>query len=122
MGLDKDDIKALIAILQKGLSDDIDIEESPEPKVSRPARKKVQSTPKKKKIANKFENMAEFGMCKEDIEIDRKIKKPPPSPRNRDFEFIKVQCRVCGKKDKVAPALVESIERYKCNKCSTGAG
>jgi hypothetical protein len=122
MGLDKDDIKALIAILQKGLSDDTDIEESSEPKVSRPARKKVQPAPKKKKTVNKFENMAEFGMCKEDIEIDKKIKKPPPSPRNRDFEFIKVQCRVCGKKDKVAPALVESIERYKCNKCSTGAG
>lgn len=122
MGLDKDDIKALIAILQKGLSDD----DSDEIEVAKPKTiKKTQSktsTPKKKKSTNKFEKMAEFGMCKEDVEIDKKIKKPPPTIRNRPFDYVKVQCRMCGKKEKVAPLLVESIDRYKCNKCSTGAG
>ena len=120
MGLDKDDIKALIAILQKGLiEDDGDVEEEK----SRPiAKKRKASTPKKKKIVNKFNSMAEFNMCKEDIEIDKKIRKPPPSARNRPFDFIKVQCRVCGKSEQVAPSLVETIERYKCNKCATGAG
>jgi hypothetical protein len=126
MALDKDDIKALIAILQKGLVDedesDNDIEE---PVHIKPVKKKTSvptTKPKKKKAINKFDKMAEFSMCKEDTEIDKKIKKPPPSIRNRPFDFIKVQCRVCGKKEKVAPMLVESTERYKCNKCSTGAG
>ena len=119
MGLDKDDIKALIAILQKGLQDEDDEEEVPTQKTR---RKSKSSKPKAKKQSNKFESMPEFQMCKEDLEFDHKVRKPPPSARNRDFDYIKVQCRVCGKKDEVAPALVESIERYKCNKCSTGAG
>lgn len=123
MGLDKDDIKALIAILQKGLTDDdSDDSEDTTPVVQkRPVRNRA-TKPKKKKSINKFESMAEFTMCKEDIEIDKKIRKPPPSARNREFDPVKVQCRVCGKKEKIAPSLVESIERYKCNKCSTGAG
>ena len=121
MGLDENDIKALIAILQKGLEKDDDNDKE----IVQPKTKKSQpkaTTPKKKKSVNKFEKMTEFTMCKEDVEIDRKIKKPPPTARNRPFDYIKVQCRVCGKKDKVAPTLVESIERYKCNKCATGAG
>ena len=126
MGLDQDDIKALIAILQKGLTDDDTSEKTNLPKktkkVTKPKSQTLNTKPKKKKSLNRFEKMAEFGMCKEDVEIDKKIKKPPPSARNRPFDYIKVQCRVCGKKDKVAPTLVESTDRYKCNKCSTGAG
>lgn len=122
MGLDNDDIKALIAILQKGLTNE-DAEETPAPKAkSKTVKKTTEPKAKKKKSINRFESMAEFNMCKEDVEIDRKIKKPPPSIRNRQFDFVKVQCRVCGKQEKVAPALIESIERYKCNKCATGAG
>lgn len=125
MALDKDDIKALIAILQKGLIDNDETEEEDIENIEtiKPKIKKSQpKVTKKKKSLNKFEKMAEFGMCKEDVEIDKKIKKPPPSVRNRPFDYVKVQCRVCGKKDKVAPALIESIDRYKCNKCATGAG
>lgn len=118
MGLDQEDIKALIAILQKGLTDDKSDQES-KPKTTKP---KAKATIKKKKPSNKFEQMAEFGMCKEDIEFDKKIKKPPPSVRNRTFDFVRVKCRVCGKTEKVAPSLIESTDRYKCNKCSTGAG
>lgn len=118
MGLDNDDIKALIAILQKGLTEE---DNNPTNK-SKPSTQKKSAPAKKKKSTNKFDNMVEFAMCKEDVEVDRKIKKPPPSLRNRPFDLIKVQCRVCGKKDKVPPTLVESIERYKCNKCATGAG
>lgn len=122
MGLDNDDIKALIAILQKGLTDD-DVDAEPEkPTTLRKSKPRTPPVPKKKKSTNKFDKMAEFAMCKEDVEIDKKIRKPPPSIRNREFDFVKVQCRVCGKKDKVPPTLVESIERYKCNKCATGAG
>lgn len=118
MGLDQDDIKALIAILQKGLVDDDDDQPTNAAKV-----KKTKPTTKKKKASsNNFDKMPEFNMCKEDLEFDKKVRKPPPSARNRAFNYIKVQCRVCGKQEKVAPTLVESIERYKCNKCSTGAG
>jgi len=120
MGLDKDDIKALIAILQKGLTDDNDDDTVDKPRSNK--TKNSTSTKKKTNRINKFDQMAEFNMCKEDVEFDRKIRKPPPSARNRDFDYINVQCRVCGKKDKVPPVLVESKERYKCNKCSTGAG
>lgn len=122
MGLDKDDIKALIAILQKGLSDENNDQDTLELSKSKTSKTRTKATPKKKKTTNKFEQMAEFGMCKEDVEFDKKIKKPPPSVRNRTFDFIKVKCRVCGKTEKVAPSLIESIDRYKCNKCSTGAG
>lgn len=122
MGLDNDDIKALIAILQKGLVEE-DTEEEGDIEIVKSRVKKSQpKVSKKKKSQNKFEKMAEFKMCKEDVEIDKKIKKPPPSARNRPFDYVKVQCRVCGKKDKVAPAIIESIDRYKCNKCATGAG
>lgn len=122
MGLDNDDIKALIAILQKGLTDDDASTLSSQPK--RKTTNKVSKTTTKKKSTNKFDNMPEFNMCKEDTEIDKKIKKPPPSLRNRPFDPIKVQCRICGKKDKIAPAVLGSmeVERYKCNKCATGAG
>ena len=121
MGLDNDDIKALIAILQKGLSDDDDDKSTSQP-AKRSSRPRTTPKPKIKKSNNKFDKMAEFNMCKEDVEIDQKIRKPPPSVRNRPFDLVKVQCRVCGKKEKVAPSLVESNDRYKCNKCSTGAG
>jgi len=109
MPLDNNDIKQLIAILQKGLSNEpenVDV---------------VKSKPTSNET-NKFENMPEFRMFKEDTEFDNKISKPPPSARLRQFEPISVRCRVCGKTEKIAPQLVESVERYKCNKCSTGAG
>jgi hypothetical protein len=120
MALDNEDIKQLIAILQRGLTpDDSDEIEAPQKKTTRNSKPKAAAKPKTK---NKFDNMPEFEMFKEDTEFDRKIKKPLPSARLRAFEPIKVRCRVCGKNEKVAPNLVESIERYKCNKCSTGAG
>jgi hypothetical protein len=121
MGLDNDDIKALIAILQKGLITDDSDDEPVNPKRKNPRSSR---TTTKKKSNNKFDSMPEFSMCKEDVEIDKKIRKPPPSLRNRPFNPIKVQCRVCGKKEKVAPSILDSmeIERYKCNKCATGVG
>ena len=128
MGLDKNDIKALIAILQKGLVDeneedtDIDTLEEVVAKPKTKAKKNPVSKTTKKRFNNKFDNMPEVNMFKEDVEIDRKLQKFPPTPRTRKFAPIKVQCRVCGKKDKVPPTLVESIDRYKCNRCATGAG
>jgi hypothetical protein len=123
MGLDNDDIKALIAILQKGLAND----ETPEPKTS---TKKIKSVPKRKNKTvndhdgtNLFDTMSDRNLHKEDIEFDRAVRKFPPTPRNRSFTPVTVVCRSCGKKEEVNPVLIhDSVDRYKCNKCSSSAG
>lgn len=121
MALDKDDIKQLIAILQKGLMDD-----SPQDVDVAPVRDVVKKTrakkPKIKQSTNKFDSMMEANMHKEDVEIDRKLNVLPPVQRSRDYKPVKVRCRVCGRDELVNPGLAESTERYKCNKCSTSAG
>jgi lysyl-tRNA synthetase class I len=118
MGLDKDDIKQLIAILQRGLSDDDDDDDFEEA----PVKPKAQTKSKKKKFKNLFDNMAESSMHKDDVEIDKRLRVQPPTQRSRNYKPLQVMCRVCGKTEKVNPGLVESVERYKCNKCSTSAG
>ena len=126
MALDNNDIQQLIALLQKLVINNQDENDVKPNKTRKPRIKKSKDsetpTNTKKKSTNKFNSMPEMHMFKEDTEIDKKLQKFPPTPRNRKFEFVKVQCRVCGKKDKVAPSLLETTERYKCNKCSTGAG
>lgn len=123
MGLDKDDIKALIAILQKGLmddddNDDEDIDIKPKKTINKKIKSK-KSTPEKE---NKFLTMKEKDMFKSDVEIDRKLRVAPPTERSRHFTPLSVRCRVCGKQDQVNPNMIESSERYKCNKCATSAG
>ena len=71
---------------------------------------------------NRFEDMPEKAMHKEDIEIDKKLHVQPPVPRHRKSTLISVQCRTCGRKEKVSRGLVMSEERYKCNKCSISPG
>lgn len=132
MGLDKDDIKALIAILQKGLQDD-------EPKESKPVQQetkpKIKSGPKQRKSKvgakaveqtneNKFLTMGVAHLHKEDTEIDRLLsKKASKTPRSRKFSTINVTCRSCGRKETINPVLLyDTPDRYKCNSCSTSAG
>ena len=75
------------------------------------------------KSKNKFVDMPEMNMHKEDVAIDKKLAKHPPVSRNRDFEMLDVVCRVCGKKESISPALLfDAPDRYKCNNCSTSAG
>lgn len=118
MALDNDDIRQLIAILQKGLSDEDNTDSTPVVK----NQKKTKKVAKKPKKPNLFEKMPEATMHKDDVEIDRKLKKFPPTQRSRSYNPLKVRCRVCGRDEDINPSLVESIERYKCNKCSTSAG
>jgi hypothetical protein len=120
MGLDKEDIKQLIAILQKGLSEDIEDEYEENDKIV--VKKQTTRKSKKPKRKNLFDTMAESTMHKDDVEIDKKLRVQPPTQRSRNYKSLEVTCRVCGKKEKVNPGLVESVERYKCNKCSTSAG
>jgi len=131
MALDKDDIKQLIAILQKGLADDgvenTDEEESTYSEIETKPRSKAKQSKLKKNTKetdrkNLFEKMSEFRMHKEDVEIDKKLSKHPPTQRSRSFNKIDVKCRVCGREESVNPVLVESKERYKCNKCSRSSG
>lgn len=72
---------------------------------------------------NKFLEMSEMSMHKSDALIDKKLNKFPPTPRSRPFELVTVKCRVCGKTEDVHPKLVlDSVDRYKCNNCSTAEG
>lgn len=125
MGLDNDDIKQLIAILQKGLTDNNSIDDNEEG-IQDPVEQKIKSKSRKTKTKrvskNLFDNMGEASMHKDDVEIDRKLRKYPPTQRSRSYEAVKVRCRLCGKEDSVNPVLVESGDRYKCNKCSRFAG
>lgn len=133
MALDKDDIKQLIAILQKGLvdgseeSDDLDQGDAESYHVSEAkpkslARSKNKEPKKKTDKNNLFDKMPEFRMHKEDVEIDRKLAKHPRTERSRKFTPVNVKCRVCGREESVNPILVESKERYKCNKCARSSG
>lgn len=125
MALDKEDIKQLIAILQKGLVEDEDSS------VDLPLKKNPNNIKTKKSRAtktiqdseNKFISMGFHNLHKEDIAIDKALRKNPPSPRNRKAKFVEVTCRSCGKKEKISHSLLyESSDRYKCNKCCSSPG
>lgn len=117
-------IKMLINMLQ-GL---LPKEDAEDPK---PAQRKVDDfdnpniKSKSTKISarkNKFLDMPERNMHKADIKIDKKLASQPPCPRTRKFIPVEVRCRSCGKTEKVNPAILDSTDRYKCNKCATMAG
>lgn len=131
MGLDKEDIKALISILQKGLADDDFNQESidtePEFKQEKKTKSKkgsktIDTNGSKPKFVNKFTSMPEASMHKEDSILDKKLNKLPPTKRARQYKPVSAKCRVCGKSEKVNPSLLDSSDRYKCNRCSTSPG
>lgn len=129
MSLSNDDIKQLISILQRGLSDDaqVEMEASQKPKAKRKnsSRSSIKSSEKTKENTrpNKFDAMPERRMHKEDSAIDSLLIKYPPTERSREFDYVEAACRVCGRKEKVNPVLIhDSIDRYKCNKCSSTQG
>lgn len=119
-------IKLLISMLQGLLPKEKDAEEN----TTKSTRKvdefdnpniKTKST-KIHSRPNKFLSMPEMSMHKDDVKIDQKLSVQPPCPRTRSFEPVEVRCRSCGKTEKVNPAILDSADRYKCNKCSTMAG
>ena len=116
-------IKQMIKMLSAMLPEDDEpaVEQQSEPQFSNSAIKSKNIDRKSPRV-NKFEQMAEFNMHKEDVEFDRKVSKLPPVPRTRKYNAINVKCRVCGKEESVSPTLIESVDRYKCNKCSSMAG
>jgi hypothetical protein len=117
-------IKSLIQVLQTLLpqaTGDTGTENSEE-EFSAPIKTRGSKT-RPKQAKNKFTDMPEHNMHKEDVAIDKKLAKFPPVSRARQFEMVDVKCRVCGRTETVSPSLVfEGLERYKCNNCSTSAG
>jgi hypothetical protein len=121
MGLDNEDIKQLIAILQRGLTnneDSTDLQKKPIKQKSEPKSKK-KDAPKRENV---FDSMPEKRMHQEDIEIDKKLHKHAPTPRRDAFKALQLSCRICGRTEAVDPAIIESADRYKCNKCASSAG
>jgi hypothetical protein len=122
MGLNNEDIQQLIAILQRGLAQN---EETDDELVTTKKKAKTKSTTTKEtkpKRINKFDQMPECRMHKEDVAIDKKLHKAPPTPRRDEFRPVRIACRVCGQTEAVDPSIIESTDRYKCNKCSISAG
>ena len=113
-------IKQLIAALQSLLPSNIEEKATETEPQSKIKTKTARSG--NKNFRNKFLEMPEKDMYKSDTKIDKKLSIHPPSPRNRKFSTIDVVCRSCGKKESVNPQIVpDSVDRYKCNKCSSSA-
>lgn len=112
-------LQELISLLSSLLPDDTEDDEQYSDSPIKNNNKKLDI---KKKRQNKFSDMPESKMHREDIEIDKKLAKYPPTVRNRPVDFVEVTCRVCGKTEKISANVVDSRERYKCNNCSTSPG
>lgn len=109
--LSEDQIKQMIALLQNMLPN------TQQDAIVKPKKTRKKTNKNSTESNNKFEQMQEYFLHKEDSEIDKKLSKFPPVPRTRRFEPVSVICMVCGKKDSVNPSIIESLDRYKCNKC-----
>ena len=130
INLDPQQIQQMILMLQSMLpkQEQQDSKETAteKTKTKTKSKRKPETNLKNKSLLtreNRFDSMLEARMHKEDTAIDKKLSIMPPVPRARPFELVDVVCRVCGKKERVNPVLIsDTIDRYKCNKCATGAG
>lgn len=123
---DPEKLKQLISLLSSLLPEDEEDEESADTKTKKkksdPIKNNSRKLNTKSTRENRFLDMPESGMHKEDCIIDKKLQKYPPTLRNRPVNFVKVKCRVCGKSEEISENVVDSTDRYKCNNCSTSAG
>lgn len=136
MPLDNNDIQQLIAILQKGLTQESENTKEIDTTPKKKKRGKIEQSdivlPKSKsrskktrtsEFDNRFDKMMEKNLHKEDTAIDKLLSKYPPTVRSREFSPVDVRCRVCGEQDSINPALLnDAPNRYKCNKCSKEPG
>jgi hypothetical protein len=132
--LDPQQIQQMIQLLQAMLpatdqrtTTDEGVRDSGSSPERKPRKKKTNTSTHnikaKPERENKFDQMAELHMHREDIAVDKKLSIQPPVPRARKFRMIKATCRVCGRTEDINPILItDSLDRYKCNKCSAGAG
>ena len=128
-------IKQLIGILSSLLpTDDLDKETEAEPKKPKTRRKPAQtkktttnkSTRFKKDTTqhtNKFVDMPESQMFRENPDVSQKLYQQPPMKRRPRKNKINVTCRICGKREEISSGLLYGdVDRYKCNKCCSNAG
>lgn len=116
----------------ENISDEEPVDEVVEKPKQKAKKKRISKKPKNRIQAkgvivpdrpNLFDEMPERNMHKSDTAIDKKLSQHPPTPRSRKFSTIGVVCRICGKKENMAPSLVpEDVSRYKCNKCCGSQG
>lgn len=84
---------------------------------TKPSRKQ------KEVFMNRFDEMIESNLHKDDVVIDKALTKHAPTPRMRKYTPVDVKCRVCGKNEQINPSLLnDTPERYKCNACARSAG
>jgi hypothetical protein len=128
---DPEKIKDMIAMLQALLPQTDSVPKSKKVGKKTKETKTANSNTKAKKTAqktkttdstNKFLQMQEMYMHKDDSAIDKKLSKNAPIPRTRHFSTVTVKCRVCGRSEEVNPGLVYDVSRYKCNNCSSTQG
>lgn len=132
MEIDPNDMKALIGILQKLVSqtdnqqtedDDADRIHSAKPTKIKPKNKLKSNKSQQTQHTNIFTDMPEMNMHKDDIALDKKLQKFPPTPRRRPSVMVDVKCRVCGREETISSKILpESANRYKCNDCSKSGG
>jgi len=72
---------------------------------------------------NKFLDMPEINMFKEDPKVAQKLYNQPPMKRRSKKAKLSVTCRICGKREEISSSLLYGDkDRYKCNKCCGSAG
>jgi hypothetical protein len=113
-------ISLLKQLLPKDGEEDIETKEDFVSPIKTRGSRKIQ----KGQRPNKFVDMPEKNMHKDDSAVDKILSKMPPVARSREFTPVQVKCRICGETEEVSPSLItsDSKNRYKCNKCSTSAG
>lgn len=121
-------VKSLISLLQGLLPDEPNNADSSDAQEeftnSAIKTKGLKNRKKQDPSKNKFLAMPEKDMHKDDVAIDKLLSQSGPVARSREYDPIKVKCRVCGREDMINPSLVYDLRegRYKCNKCSTSSG
>ena len=123
----------LSSLLPEGDQESAPAKESKSVRPKKPAKKertnnfdgttvKTKKSKSRSSGVNYFDSMPEKNAHQEDIAIDKKLSRYPPTSRRKEIVMVQVQCRSCGKREKVSPSMILDQERYKCNKCSSTAG
>lgn len=121
-------LKKFIAALSSLLPpEENNIAEKPKARKTRTTRKTTKKITSKTRTSeekhNKFLDMAESNMFKEDPKVAQKLYNQPPMKRRSKKAKLSVTCRICGKREEISSSLLYGDkDRYKCNKCCGSAG
>ena len=132
---DPDQIKQLIGMLSSLLpKEDEESGAKTKPRKKRAKKKTAKTTTSRRNTTktarkntkgtiNKFVDMPESQMFKENPNVAKKLYQQPPMKRRSSKRKISVTCRICGKREEISSGLLHGdADRYKCNKCCSNAG